>query len=473
MIKVYLPINNDNIDTYFNTREASKSIKKINRKELNKVVELSLGEKIDDYEIVLEERRDGQYIIVETVDEMKWISISADYTIKPKDNGSTNGYFVESIPMAIADCYLNKTTKHKSIELYLKGIDHHRAKTPAQQVYYRLAKTAGINILNEFEFETSIKRNIAFPFENIEEWKKSRLKTAKSKSSNKPSYIIENEDLYIFYGKTFGANGRESVFLLYVLANLAKKENKKIYLYEVSDNGSFRFESSKNEEDQKYKRVLKSLNVVYYADSVNYVENEEFETLSDDNKSARYQAEFMKNLLFKFNVKRDSDGNIIYDDKGKPVIIDDIKRCYLCNCDIQELIIASHIHRVSDIDKLNIPFSEKRKLAVDADNGLWLCASHDKLFEYGLIYFEDNKLKISDDLTDEQREYINYLTFDIRKNIENINRETDYMIADEEIPYGTQTVHALGENTFIIDEYDYNENMHNYLEIHKERTQTS
>ena len=59
---------------------------------------------------------------------------------------------------------------------------------------------------------------------------------------NKSSYIIENEDSYVFYGKTFGANGRESVFILYVLANLIKEENKKIYLYEVSDNGSFAFD---------------------------------------------------------------------------------------------------------------------------------------------------------------------------------------------------------------------------------------
>lgn len=473
MIKIYLPINNDNIDIYFNTREANNDLTKLNREELNKILELSLGRQITDYEVVFENRNNGQYIIIETDREKKWITLSADYTRVPGDTGSTNAYFVQFIPMAIADYFLNETNKNKSLELYLKGTSHNRAKTPAQQIYYRLAKTVGIKILNEFEFETTIRRNIAFPFENIEEWKKSRLGMASANSGNKSSYIIENDDSYVFYGKTFGANGRESIFLLYVLANLAKNEDKKIYLYEVSDNGTFRFESSSNEEDQKFKRVLKSLGVNYYADSVNYVENEEVETLSDDNKSARYQAEFMRNLLYKFNSKKDANGNVVYGSNGKPIVVDDIKRCYLCDCDIQRLIIASHIHRVTDIDKLDIPFSEKRKLAVDADNGLWLCANHDKLFEYGLIYFKDNVLKISDNLTEKQKKYVKYLTFDIKKKIQDINNSDVFMVAEDSVPYGSTESYALGENIFMIDKCDYNENMHNYLEIHKERTQVS
>lgn len=470
MIKVFLPDNNNNIDIYFNTREAVNDPNKLNREELEKILKLSLGNQYGDYEVVFESRSTGQYIIVETQREKKWITLSADYTRIPGDGGSTNAYFVQFIPMTIADYYLNNTSKIKSMELYLKGTEHNRAKTKAQQIYYRLAKTVGIKILNEFEFDTEIRRNIAFPFESVSEWKKSRMEMSSANRSNKSSYIIENDDSFVFYGKTFGANGRESIFILYVLANLIKDEGKKIYLYEVTDNGSFAFESSSNEENQKFKRVLKDLNVVYYADSITYVENEEYETLSDDNRDARYQAEFMRNLLYKFNSKRDIDGNIIRDRSGKPIIVDDIKRCYLCNCDIQGLIIASHIHRVADINKLDIPFSEKRKLAVDGDNGLWLCANHDKLFEYGLIYFENNMLKISEELNEQQKKYVEYLTFDIKNKIDDINSNSVFVVAEEEVPYGN-TSYSLGENTFIIKDYDYNENMHNYLEIHRQRTQ--
>ena len=468
MIKVYLPVNNDNIDIYFNTREANKDSSKLNREELNKILKLSLGSQFGDYETVFENRSKGQYIIVETDSEKKWIALSADYTRTPGDGGSTNAYFVQFIPMTIAEYYLNETNKSKSIELYLKGISHNRAKTLAQQIYYRLAKTVGIKILNEDELDMDIRRKIAFPFENVEEWKKARMEMAVTNRGNKSSYIIENDDSYVFYGKTFGANGRESIFLLYVLANLIKGGNKKIYLYEVSDNGTFRFESSSNEEDQKFKRVLKDLNVVYYADSVKYVENEEIEDLSDDNRDARYQAEFMRNLLYKFNSKKDSNGNVVYGEDGKPIIVDDIKRCYLCDCDVQKLIIASHIHRVTDINKLGIPFKEKRKLAVDGDNGLWLCANHDKLFEYGLIFFEDNTLKISDRLTEEQKKYVKYITFDIKKKIQDTNNNDNEIRVGEDIDPAS---YPSGQNTFSISKCDYNEKMHEYLEIHKERTQ--
>lgn len=459
MIKVYLPTDNKNIDAYFNTKEASKDISKINKTELDKIISLSLGSQFADYEIVFENRSNGQYIVVETDIEKKWITLSADYTRIPGDGGSNNAYFVQFIPMAIADYYLDETSKTKSMELYLKGTNHNRAKTNGQQIYYRLAKTVGIKILNEFEFNTEIRRNIAFPFESIEEWKKARNELSSANRGNKPSYIIENENSYVFYGKTFGANGRESIFILYVLANLALKENKKIFLYEVTDNGSFAFESSTNEENQKFKRVLKDLNVVYYADSITYVENEEYENLSDENRDARYQAEFMRNLLYKYNCKRDDDGNVVLASNGKPVIVDDTKRCYLCHCDIQNLIIASHIHRVCDINKLEIPFGERRAMAVDGDNGLWLCANHDKLFEYGLIYFENNKMIISDKLNEMQKSFVKSITFNTpEEEIE----ENFAMVAEESEAY-------ILEDNFYINEKDYNENMHNYLEIHKNR----
>ena len=227
----------------------------------------------------------------------------------------------------------------------------------------------------------------------------------------------------------------------------------------MTDNGTFAFESSTNEENQKFKRVLKDLNVVYYADSITYVENEEYENLSDENRDARYQAEFMRNLLYKYNCKRGDDGNVVLASNGKPVIVDDTKRCYLCHCDIQNLIIASHIHRVCDINKLEIPFKERRAMAVDGDNGLWLCSNHDKLFEYGLIYFENDKMIISDKLNEKQKRFVKSITFNTPK--EEIE-EKFAMVAEESEPY-------ILDNSFHIDEKDYNESMHNYLEIHKNR----
>lgn len=453
MIKVYLPIHNANIDLYFHTEAAFKDIKKLNKKELERILMLSFEKEKLQYEIVWEDRKDGLYFIVETKTEKKWIALSADYTRIKEDSGSTNAYFVQFIPMTIVNYFFDQSKKKKSIELYLKGIEHPRAKTKAQQVYYRLAKTIGIKILNEFELNETIQKNIKKPFQNISEWKLARMRSSSSNRSNQPSYLVENEDDYIFYGKTFGANGRESIFLLYVLAHLAQKEHKKIYLYEVNDNGTNAIESSL-EESKKFKSMLLKLNIIYYADSVEYIKSEETGELDDSNKNARHQAEFIKNLLLKFNVKRDLEGNIVRDKKKNPIIIDDIKRCYLCGCDIQKLIIASHIHRITDINHSRCPFDKKRAMAVDGDNGLWLCANHDKLFEYGFIYFQGNKLVISEELLEDQKQYVEFLTYQVRNKIDLWNQLID---RDEQL--------------LTIQDCHYNPQMHHYLEIHKKRTQ--
>ena len=96
-----------------------------------------------------------------------------------------------------------------------------------------------------------------------------------------------------------------------------------------------------------------------------------------------------------------------------------VKKCYLCECDIEAAIIASHIHRIVDLDNSNMPFEEKHKCAVDGDNGFWLCATHDKLFEYGHITFNTNgELVINPALSAERRAYIESIT-----NVYNVSDE--------------------------------------------------
>jgi predicted restriction endonuclease len=167
--------------------------------------------------------------------------------------------------------------------------------------------------------------------------------------------------------------------------------------------------------------LLKSLGIECFDELRDYTPNEE--ALVDGD--ARNQAEFMKNLMRKYG--------------------SDEKKCFLCNCNIQRLIIASHIHRVCDINRENITFMEKRAKAVSGDNGLWLCANHDKLFEYGLIYFDENgAMKVSDsgDLTEEQKEFVEGIT----------------------IP------NDPANNSVVIAEELLTEEMKHFLSIHRQRT---
>ena len=470
MIRVILPTNNKWLMTYFNTKDAyiSHDNSKLNIKFLEKVIKKSIGN-ISKYKIDFEDRKDGQYFIIEDVNEIKWVLMSADYTINDGDGGSTNAYFVQAIPMAMRAMYEYETNKMKKLELYLNGASHNRVTTKTQEMYYRMAYTIGINILNKeelFKSETNIQDNIQKEIKSVEEWINIRSVSQERNNSNKSSYLIEDEKSYIFYGKTFGANGRESIFILYLLAKLAKNENKKIYLYEVNDNGSSAIESSMRDEDKRFKKMLEHMGIIYYIDSVDYVENDNQEKiLNEKDKDARHQAEFMRNLIIKFNAERDENGRIITNRKGNPIIKEALKKCYLCDCNIQKTIIASHIQRVTDINKLNISFEEKRKKATDADNGFWLCANHDKMFEYGIIIFDEKTglLKMNlDNLNQEQINYIENVTKNTKVSMVHFTKQLkEYLkIHNDRI--------KMENNNYIIN-YSIIEKKSNLLEIAEEK----
>lgn len=74
-------------------------------------------------------------------------------------------------------------------------------------------------------------------------------------------------------------------------------------------------------------------------------------------------------------------------------------KCYLCGLENQNLLIASHIKPWHNSNP-----SEK----VSENNGLLLCPNHDKIFDIGLISFNDNgKILISNSLSQIDRLLLN------------------------------------------------------------------
>ena len=73
------------------------------------------------------------------------------------------------------------------------------------------------------------------------------------------------------------------------------------------------------------------------------------------------------------------------------------QKCLLCEITNKEMLIASHIRRAVDEDIYG---------KADYNNGLLLCANHDKLFDRHLISFNclDGKMMISKTLTDEEKQ---------------------------------------------------------------------
>lgn len=77
-------------------------------------------------------------------------------------------------------------------------------------------------------------------------------------------------------------------------------------------------------------------------------------------------------------------------DKFRNALLNKYKHCCLCPIDDERLLVASHIKPWKDSDN-----SEK----LDVNNGLLLCANHDRVFDKGLISFDSNgKIMISHSL---------------------------------------------------------------------------
>jgi len=87
----------------------------------------------------------------------------------------------------------------------------------------------------------------------------------------------------------------------------------------------------------------------------------------------------------------------------KKKLLNKYNKCAICDIDVQELLIASHIKPWKDSDGL-----EK----INFFNGLLLCPNHDKLFDKGLISFKDDGTLIINDEIQENLKELN-----LKKNL--------------------------------------------------------
>lgn len=475
-MKVILPTHNRLINKLFNTDKAGDELEYLLKDNLDYVVKKSIGKSVE-YKVELfrkigkdgkEKEQDGQYIIIESETERKYIFFTYEFP-----NETRNGYLVAKIPIAFRNWYNDDTHKKKELGIFLLDID---TKYKSLEIYngiplddlkssgtinnyntfaYKLCKTLGFKIINEdklpYDLYKDTVQNEVYQyrknrilaktgFSSIENLKNMRDMLAGRNTGNKSSYILEFDDMIAIYGKTFGNNGFEIILIACAVGKLAQDTGKEVCFLQIKD--TLGRDGTSNRDAKPITSdnidIMKSFKIKVYDELMDYEENPDVEI--PEQKDSRNQLEFMKNLMHKF-------GNT------------DKKECYLCHCNIQNLIIASHIHRICDINKLKIPFKERRAMAVDGDNGFWLCANHDKLFEYGFIYFEKDKMIISDRLNDIQRNFVKNITFNT--SYEKIEKKLG-MIAEGSESY-------ILEPAFYIKKRDYNENMHNYLEIHKNR----
>jgi hypothetical protein len=363
----------------------------ISRDDIKEIYKKSMGD--GDFEVVIDEGRTfGHYITIENEKIKKFVLLSS------KTNESRNAYLSQFIFPAYSSFITDNTSKQKVFEVYL--FPNNTVDANYNIFIFRLLKTLDIVIINESDF---LKSEIP-KFHNYKDIETFRNNNRDRNSNNNSTYFSEEEDRIEVYAKVFGANGEESAFLCLILKKVSRKP---IWLYQVFDN-------DQKSLPHKILTILESAGVEI-KEEISEVENPSIE-LTKPEKDLRDTPKFHYNLLKKFN----------------------FKKCYLCACDIGPIIIGSHIHRVADIkNDTSISVEEKIQQIVDGDNGLWLCASHDKLFESGLVYFQDDKLKISNILTKIQITFVEDIT-------KNDTIESDY----------------------------FNKKMKNYIDLHFKRTQS-
>lgn len=314
---------------------------------------------VSSYSITNENHNIGRYITAESETSVHYICISNP------SNDARNARLMQFIAPAFVAYWQDKNA-NKFFDIYLLNPDN-TDKNSYSQLFYRCFLTLGFQIFNLNQLNLNLH-----PFTSYDDLKRYREENRDRNPHNRSTYFEEIDDSIAIYGKTFGANAMESFILTLVLRRLLPQ--KRIIFHPVLDN-------DETDLSVKQQEILTSLKIEY-GTSISEANNND---VLLDAAPDRDTPKFHYNLMRKYGAKQ----------------------CLLCGCNMEHMIIGSHIERVADIKKNNAyTDDEKRARIINGDNGLWLCANHDKMFEYGLIFFQNRNLVINPNLAPDAREFI-------------------------------------------------------------------
>ena len=268
--------------------------------------------------------------------------------------------------------YILEENDNKEICFYFLPDITGSFETPYFMFNYRLMKTAGVNFLNSDEY---ITKTIT-PFASPEDIILHKDKIRSTNSGNSSTYITRSSDdkLQIF-GKTYGASKYETANLCLALSEISESP---IELYEIEEGGLTKL-------PQESKRAIESLGVIEIHTSNRTIEKTNFK----ENNSLR-SVEYVYNLLNKLGDKK----------------------CAFCDCAIPQIIQGAHVWPVAKIKGENqLTEDEKLLMAIDGDNGLWLCQNHHKLFDTDILMISSSLvIKHKQEVNDELIVFIKTIT---------------------------------------------------------------
>lgn len=327
----------------------------------------------------------GRLVIVEYKGEKSYVTLSETDFKKGRNSA------MQSAASALTKFYLDNF-KNKNIKnIYFYFLEFNGNPTTSYLTFmYRLLKTSGVIFLNDHEKLGSYIQ----PFNSLNDIIVNR--GYMKKRQNFSSYITKSASNKIeVYAKTYGANKKEATILC---TAMAKIDNSSITVYQVKEHDL----KALPKPDRK---VMDKLGVELIQI------DKELTRESEQNPSLR-------STIFIYNMLR----------------IRGAKKCAWCNCDVPEIIEGAHIWPVYKIKReMSISNEDRRKAAVDGNNGIWLCRNHHRLFDSGIITINENKLRLEINPKYNQYSYIQSSILE--------DDASDYIDNDESLGYLEKRYH--------------------------------
>lgn len=296
---------------------------------------------------------------------------SAIYYISFSENEvkSRNSSF-QSFPSALLS-FLEDDSNNKKLYYFVLPTESN-INTDYFVFMYRLIKTTGASFIDlENNIEEPVKK-----FSSYLDIVLSKNYLRRKNKSNNSTYITKSEDGDIqVYGKLYGANKYETVLICIALYQITSIN---INIFELE-------EGSLKKLPKRARDYLLSLDRITITNRTIDADRQDFD-LYKNLRSARY----IYNLLERFS----------------------IKKCFLCDCDIPEIIQGAHIVPVADIknDK-TLTDEDKFEKAIDGNNGMWLCQNHHRLFDTHIIrIYENRKVMYNSSIRESQLHFLKEIT---------------------------------------------------------------
>jgi len=305
----------------------------------------------------------GRLAVLKYKKQINYISFSEN-----KASGRNSSF--QSFPTALIKYYEERNKKKKLFFYFLPTLGNY--ETPYFTFMYRLIKTAGAEFLNENDF---LSKPVS-PFLTIEDIITARDVNKGRNRSNNSTFLTRNSDNSIeLYGKTYGANKKETTILCIALSKLT---DSTINLHQISEKNLTILPKPDLEVIQKLGNIK------------TYVDNTTMERSEYEKDNSFRSATYIFNLFVKFGSKK----------------------CAFCTCDIPQLVQGAHIWPVAQIKKMQrLNQQKKLKLAIDGENGIWLCQNHHKMLDLNILKIDQSgKLKVRSNLKKESVNYVKSIT---------------------------------------------------------------